>query len=569
MACQLDSLEKCFSPKAIQSTLKSLPNTLDETYARILFDIDETFKQDAMRVLQWLVFSAVPLRIEEVADVLIAKPHSQSKVEIEDRLFDPNHILLYFGSLVSLHEPPRRDFFRDRSVLGSTGMELSLAHFSIQEYLVSHDIIQETAANLSIAGTCLTYLFQFANLPSLPIDALAMYPLAGYAAQYWAEHARKVGQAIGSGELDDRVVEFLYHEQLFRNWIRLYNPDAGWEESKVQKQATVAASPLYYTCLLGLLRPARILLAKGASANTRGGYYGNPLEAASAAGYENIVYILLEYGADVNSRDGGYYGSPLQAAAARGCTSIVRMLLEHGADANSQGGYYGTALEASSGGGYDQIVISLLEAGADPNISGGGYYGTPLQAAADRGHGRIVELLLDNGADVNAQGGYYGTPLQAAAAGGYADIVMCLIRSGAFIEAQGGSFGHALEVAAARGYEVVVRQLLQAGADVNALGGFYGNALQAAAAKGYDNIVGILLDHGADINAIGGHYGSATKAASERGHDSIVKLLLEEGQVGTCGGTRWTLDRQPASGNGKRIVNNTEVISRRTHYPAR
>ncbi|KAF8850847.1 hypothetical protein BDZ45DRAFT_538316, partial [Acephala macrosclerotiorum] len=301
VACQLDSLEKCFSPKAIRSTLKNLPETLDETYARILCDVDESFKKDAIRVLQWLVFSAVPLRIKEVADVLIAKPHSHSTVEIEDRLFDPNQILPYFGSLVSLHEPSRRDFFPDSLVLGSTGMELSLAHFSIREYLVSQDIIQETAANLSIAGTCLTYLFQFANSPSLPIDALDMYPLAGYAAQYWAEHARKVGQAIGSGELDDRVVEFLYHEQLFNNWIRLYNPDAGWEESKVQDQVTVAASPLYYTCLLGLLRPARILLAKGASVNTRGGYYGNPLEAASATGYENIVKILLENGADVNS----------------------------------------------------------------------------------------------------------------------------------------------------------------------------------------------------------------------------------------------------------------------------
>jgi len=53
---------------------------------------------------------------------------------------------------------------------------------------------------------------------------------------------------------------------------------------------------------------------------------GNALQAASARGYEGIVKLLLEKGADVNAQ-GGWHGNALQAASARGHEGIVKLLL--------------------------------------------------------------------------------------------------------------------------------------------------------------------------------------------------------------------------------------------------
>ncbi|KAF4631092.1 hypothetical protein G7Y89_g7033 [Cudoniella acicularis] len=73
VVCQLDSLKKCLKLDALRRALNSLPKTLDDTYARILRSIDEEYSQDAFRILQWLAYSARPLRIEEVAEVVAVK----------------------------------------------------------------------------------------------------------------------------------------------------------------------------------------------------------------------------------------------------------------------------------------------------------------------------------------------------------------------------------------------------------------------------------------------------------------------------------------------------------------
>ena len=69
-ACQLDALGKCRSPYELRKALQSLPKTLDDTYARILLNIDREDYQNALRILQWLAYSARPLQIEEITEVI-------------------------------------------------------------------------------------------------------------------------------------------------------------------------------------------------------------------------------------------------------------------------------------------------------------------------------------------------------------------------------------------------------------------------------------------------------------------------------------------------------------------
>jgi hypothetical protein len=83
----------------------------------------------------------------------------------------------------------------------------------------------------------------------------------------------------------------------------------------------------------------------------------------------------------------GLYGTPLQAAAYGGHLEIVKLLLEKGADVNSSGGHVSHLRECEA-----KIVFK------------GGAQGTALHAACYTGSMDTIELLLANGADVNIHG---------------------------------------------------------------------------------------------------------------------------------------------------------------------
>ncbi|KAJ5710397.1 hypothetical protein N7488_004553 [Penicillium malachiteum] len=292
----------------------------------------------------------------------------------------------------------------------------------------------------------------------------------------------------------------------------------------------------------------QILLEAGANVNAQGGRFGNALQAAASRGSPETVQILLEAGANVNAQ-GGEYGNALQAAARNGSAETVQILLEAGANVNAQGGHFGNALQAAASRGSPETVQILLEAGANVNAQGG-HFGNALQAAAFRGIAKTVHILLEAGANVNAQGGEYGNALQAAAWNGSAETVQILLEAGANVNAQGGHFGNALQAAASRGSPETVQILLEAGANVNAQGGHFGNALQAAAWNGSAEIVQILLEAGANVNAQGGEYGNALQAAAYRGSAETVQILLEAGASVNAQGGKYGNALQAAAWNG-------------------
>ncbi|KAJ6505275.1 ankyrin repeat-containing domain protein [Mycena sanguinolenta] len=229
-----------------------------------------------------------------------------------------------------------------------------------------------------------------------------------------------------------------------------------------------------------------------------GGPYGNALKAASSAGHQAIVRLLIEYGADIN-----FMASPgknaLEAASSGGYEHIVQLLIEHGANVNST-----DVLTAASRNGHERTVRLLIEHGVNINST------NALQAASLTGAEQIVRLLLEHGADINST-----HALDAASSRGNEQIVRLLIEHGADVTES------ALEEAAGEGHEHIVRLLIEHGADVNTP-----NVLKGASGGGHNQIVQLLLEHGADVNCTG-----ALTAASQNGHEQIVQLLLEHGAV--------------------------------------
>ena len=401
--CQLDSLAQCPHEEAIEKALVSLPQNLEETYRRLIECIPTELKNDAMRLLQFLVHSKRPLKLAEAKEVIATQIGKESSgFSTRRRLIRETDVLRYCPSLVT--------------VVHATNKELRLAHFSVKEYLLRENQFEISTASISITRTCLTYL---TDINSSYKDIKQGFPMARYAAEVWTDHA---ALAQTSEDMARMMVTFLEEEVTFHRWVGLYQADRGWDNDP----GPARGSRLYYASYLGLLAPAQSLISKGADVNAQGGEYSNALYAASYRGHQEIVALLLANGAEVNAQ-GGDYGNALQVASYRGHHEIVTLILAGGADVNAQGGKYGNTLQAASYRGYQEVVALLLANGANVNAQGGAY-GNALSAVSYRGHQEIVALLLASGADVNAQGGAYGNALSAASQEGHREIVMLLLK---------------------------------------------------------------------------------------------------------------------------------------------
>jgi ankyrin repeat protein len=419
----------------LQEALTTLPPTLDATYDRILSAIREDDSDYAIRILRWLTFSARPLLIDEVAEIVAIDIKRDPAFDRNEALEDPLEILDICSNLITIivdgrQHPPRH--------------YISFAHYSVKQYLLSDRIwrgklakygMQAADCHDAIATSCVGYLLQFQQSELALDNFLQTFRLARYSAEFWISHAQKLGNRTNNTR--EVAIRLCSKENpAYLNWIRLYDPENRWEQPNFRKGLEEIPDPLYYVALSGLRDIVKSLIDKGTDVNVQGGKYGSPLQAASVGGHLRVVELLLDNGANVNAK-GGKWGNALQAASVRGDDRIVELLLDNGAKVNAKGGGYDNALLAASVGGYKRIVKLLLDNGADVNAKGG-EYGNALQAAASlRGHEQIVKLLLNNGADVNAKGGKWGNALQAASVRGDERIVKLLLDNGAKVHARG------------------------------------------------------------------------------------------------------------------------------------
>lgn len=362
VACQLDALSKCSSLKMLREALRHLPRTLDETYDRILLNIPEEHRGDAMTILQWLAFSVRPLNLNEIAEVLAIDCDDQDPCfDPDQRLREPRDILDICSSLVALSD-------------GKTG-SLSLAHLSVRDYLLSERITNGPACQYHlnpvdgearISRACLIYLLHFDSPNSLQNRTPETLSLGRYAALFWIVHWKAgINSGIAQSLSLLSLINELFQPQSaqFENWVRL--------DSHHDLISPIAVpSPLYRASLLGLTLTVQHLLSTYGTDDLdslTGG--ATPLVAALIQGHKGIVKILLDHGPDVNlvQSEVGNYGSALITASKRGYEDIVRILLDCGADVNWVGGPFGSALMVASGEGRQDIVEMLLESGASLN----------------------------------------------------------------------------------------------------------------------------------------------------------------------------------------------------------
>ena len=464
----METLRHCFPPN-LRQFLNELPESLDETYERILRGINKAQREDARRLLQCLTVAARPLRVEELAELLAFDFRATSEQGIPTlkehwRWNDQEEaVLSTCSSLIAI-------------VRNSDSRVVQFSHFSVKEYLTSPRLarsrgdvswfhINLNAAHMILAQACLGTLLQLDEYSGN--KGSDEFPLVKYAARHWMEHAQfeNVSLRVQDG-MDDLFDSSRPH---FAAWLRIHDMDERWGEFSKGWRDRVG-SPLYYAALCGFHDLARRLITKHPKqVNARGGLNLAPLPAALSKRHFRVADLLHKHGAVVDVRDESEW-TLLYVASILGNVDVMRWLLNHGANANALTDMRWTPLHVAAFKTHLGAVQVLLEHDTNINLRNEGG-DTPLQdilsCLGSSPEGKEVEIvrhLLDHGADPNIPNSDHTTPLHRASANGWLEIARLLLRYGAKVDEKDGAGQTPFQVASSEGHQEVMKLLLNQGA---------------------------------------------------------------------------------------------------------
>jgi ankyrin repeat protein len=513
--CQLEVLRHCL-PASIRQTLDQLPESLDETYVRMLSQIPQANQAHAHRMLQCLLVSIRPLRVEELAELLVFEfdatqggiPKYRAAWQLDDQT---QAVLSTCSSLVTI--------INERQ---SGDLIVQFSHFSVKEFLISNRLgglsryqIHPLSAHTIITQACLGVLCHLRDHTAE--ENVKRFPLAGYAARHWVYHARF--EDVASRLKDGVETLFDSDKPHLAAWLAIDSMD-GFYSRLCDQFSDLKPIALYYSVVCGFHFLVKHLAIKHRQ-------YVNAiyvpdrflLHTALNADRVDIAELLLEHGADVNLRDqvGETMLLRLLSEPEHYLSKKVTFLLKHGADANVQGRNLMSPLHLAEMFGEREVAQILLKYNANTNSQA--YYGkTPLHILSELWHDAYngpyckyilnhARLLLEHGADANIRDDGGRTPLHLAVSKDQFGLAEILLEHGAESNAEnnnGKTTLHMLSESRVNDNGNVLhlaRLLLKHEADVNRRDKDHQTPLHLAVGRDRFKLAGVLLEHGADANA--------------------------------------------------------------------
>src|ERR1700733_9714383 len=275
--CQLEILRHCFPP-SVRRILEELPESLDETYERILREIRKPNQGHAHRLLQCLVAATRPLQVKELAEVLAFDFNTEGMPKLNPgwRWEDQEEaVLSACSSLVMI-------------VKDGDSRLVQFSHFSVKEFLTAHRLaefmrdvsryyIRLEAAHTILAQACLGVLLRLDD--HVDRDRIKSFPLAVYAAQHWPTHARVERASLRIKE--GMKCLFDAGKPHFATWLWIFNEDRRRSMTTMRPEKPEAV-PLYHAARLGFRDLAEHLIAEHPEhVNARGGVEETPMHAAA------------------------------------------------------------------------------------------------------------------------------------------------------------------------------------------------------------------------------------------------------------------------------------------------
>ena len=187
------AIASCRSVRDLKRALQSLPKDLDETYERVLLNIDEQSREIAVNALRWLCFSTKPMGGSQLAEALAILP-SESSFDEEARIVDPCDLLTLCPGLIKTYSATgdSGEAYR-KDELAHMSWCFEISHFSVKEFLVSDRIRASRAAGFFLDSTlchsllakfCLIYMQHFRELKFPNLKEVEL-PSLEYKAKEW------------------------------------------------------------------------------------------------------------------------------------------------------------------------------------------------------------------------------------------------------------------------------------------------------------------------------------------------------------------------------------------------
>lgn len=225
----------------IKDALKTIPQTLEASYRKVLDSIDSNDVILAREILMIICLSPILFDAQAVADM----------VELS---FPEAIIEICTTSFVSLADE-----------------KVQLFHFSVQEFLVvlgesgQHHPCQFTAANghRYLAEKTVDILLEQTEVHTQG-DAKNNIPFV-YAAKHWNTHVADAGGIdVLSPELQAKINRLFTESNVFFNWVRAADSDDRNMDNEWSKLLQECPPPIHRASSMGLVQPVDCLLAQGA-----------------------------------------------------------------------------------------------------------------------------------------------------------------------------------------------------------------------------------------------------------------------------------------------------------------
>ena len=542
---------------------------------RRIRDQESERREIAFKVLAWVSYVFRSLSLKELQHAVAVNP---GDTDLDDDLIiDGSNLTALCAGLVIVD--PRTNI-------------VNLVHYTTRDYFEKARSAYFPNFHATITMSCATYL-TFDMLKSADIwQIYRECPLAVYAAQYMANHARQnPEEALESSVLDilcqllshpDKrkpllalldSLDIIKHGMLYPNQtsslLDIYNAtepttqgqleslfgsmtdlteglslsstegDEEVEEDRRSLETQVEASripevtALHLAASMGLAKVAALLLKETPNIDAVDETGTTALAVAMERGFEKAVEILVNSGACVDLRH--HHGRQMfLLITERNWRPVANVIAEKGRT---------TALEEISPTARDGVLLILAaylgdnedallllnRNNLDLSREDLGVGTCALFIATERGHLEIVKVLLDAGVDLDSKDSTGQTALYRATRRGDDILMRFLIQRGAALETKDDNGRTVFSANAKYCDDSHLRILLDAGADPNTTGHDGISELYDAAAAGDVAYVRTLLRNGTNPSITTKYGWTPLHWAANNGHLEVVKLLLSKG----------------------------------------